>query len=153
MESLLTQTRELQTKIYEDFTITAKAPIVDFSRSKEPTSAFTFKTPWRHYAKQRSAISDLRMKLLHRLTDTLLLVIVTPTAANSRLADYQIIQIIQLVILRVWLQTLPAFTQKHTGHGPRAREKLGATTYSSSLVTPQHHGTLPSILISALYHH
>ena len=93
------------------------------------------------------------MKLLHRLTDTLLLVVVTPTAANSRLADYQIIQIIQLVILIVWLQTLPAFTQKHTGHGPR---ELGATTYSSSLVTPQHHGTLPSILISVavpLNHH
>ena len=93
------------------------------------------------------------MKLLHRLTDTMLLVMVTPTAANSRLSDYQIIQIIQLVILIVWLQTLPAFTQKHTGHGPR---ELGATTYSSSLVTPQHHGTLPSILISVavpLNHH
>ena len=50
---------------------------------------------------------------------------------SSRLADYQIIQIIQLVILIVWLQTLPAFTQKPTGHGPRSQQwprELGATT-------------------------
>ena len=35
-----------------DFTITEKAPTRDFSWLKAPTSAFTFKTLLRHYAKR-----------------------------------------------------------------------------------------------------
>ena len=42
---------ELQTKVREDFTITEKAPTRAFSWLKAPTSAFTFKTLLRHYAK------------------------------------------------------------------------------------------------------
>ena len=39
-------------KIPEDFTITEKAPTRAFSWLKAPTSAFTFKTLLRHYAKR-----------------------------------------------------------------------------------------------------
>ena len=39
-------------KIREDFSITEKAPTRAFSWFKVPTSAFTFKTLLRHYAKQ-----------------------------------------------------------------------------------------------------
>ena len=42
---------ELQT-IHRLFTITEKAPTRAFSWLKEPTSAFTFKTLLRHYAKR-----------------------------------------------------------------------------------------------------
>ena len=44
--------QELQTKVCEDFTITEKAPTRAFSQLKVPTSAFTFKTLSKHYAKQ-----------------------------------------------------------------------------------------------------
>ena len=43
---------ELQTEVREDFTITEKAPNRAFSWLKAPTSAFTFKTLLRHYAKR-----------------------------------------------------------------------------------------------------
>ena len=43
---------ELQTNVREDFTITEKAPTRAFSWLKAPTSAFTFKTLVRHYAKR-----------------------------------------------------------------------------------------------------
>ena len=39
-------------KVREDFTITEKAPTSTFSWLKAATSAFTFKTLLRHYAKQ-----------------------------------------------------------------------------------------------------
>ena len=38
-------------KFHEDFTIMEKAPTRAFSYLKAPTSAFTFKTLLRHYAK------------------------------------------------------------------------------------------------------
>ena len=38
--------------VREDFTITEKAPTRAFSWLKAPTSAFTFKTLLRHYAKR-----------------------------------------------------------------------------------------------------
>ena len=37
-------------KVRKDFTITEKAPIMDFSWLKVPTSAFTFKALLRHYS-------------------------------------------------------------------------------------------------------
>ena len=42
---------KLQTKVREDFTIMKKAPTMAFSWLKVPTSAFTFKTLSRQYAK------------------------------------------------------------------------------------------------------
>ena len=41
---------EFQTKVREDFTITAKAPTRVFHRLKAPASSFIFKTLLRHYA-------------------------------------------------------------------------------------------------------
>ena len=41
---------QLETKVREDFTITAKAPTMAFTQLKLPTSAFTFGTLLRHYA-------------------------------------------------------------------------------------------------------
>ena len=43
---------EVYPNVPEDFTITEKAPTRAFSWLKAPTSAFTFKTLLRHYAKQ-----------------------------------------------------------------------------------------------------
>ena len=43
---------ELRAKVREDFTITEKACTRTFSWLKVPTSAFTFKTLLRHYAKR-----------------------------------------------------------------------------------------------------
>ena len=43
---------ELQTMAREDFTITEKAPTRAFSWLKVATTAFTFKTLLRHFAKQ-----------------------------------------------------------------------------------------------------
>ena len=40
------------TNVHEDFTITVKAPTRAFSWLKATTSIFTFKTLFRHYAKQ-----------------------------------------------------------------------------------------------------
>ena len=45
-------TLELQTKVREHFTILEKAPTRAFTWLKAPTSAFTFKTLLRHYAKR-----------------------------------------------------------------------------------------------------
>ena len=45
------------------FTITEKAPTKAFSCLKAPTSAFTFKTLLRHYAKQALTPLSLNVKL------------------------------------------------------------------------------------------
>ena len=45
------------------FTITEKAPTRAFSWLKVPTSAFTFKTLLRHYAKQAVTPQSLKVKL------------------------------------------------------------------------------------------
>ena len=55
--------RELQTEVHEDFTITEKAPTRAFSWLKAPTSAFTFKTLLRHYAKRALTPRSLNVKL------------------------------------------------------------------------------------------
>ena len=47
----------------EDFTITEKAPTRAFSWLKAPTSAFTFKTLLRHYAKRALTPRSLNVKL------------------------------------------------------------------------------------------
>ena len=47
----------------EDFTIMEKAPTRAFSWLKAPTSAFTFKTLLRHYAKQALTPWFLNVKL------------------------------------------------------------------------------------------
>ena len=56
-------TPELQTKLREDFTIMEKAPTRAFSWLKVPTSAFTFKTLLRHYAKRALTPRSLNVKL------------------------------------------------------------------------------------------
>ena len=50
-------------KVREDFTITEKAPTRAFSWLKAPTSAFTFKTLLRHYAKRALTPRSLNVKL------------------------------------------------------------------------------------------
>ena len=45
------------------FTITEKAPTRPFSWLKAPSSAFTFKTLFRHYAKQTLTLRSLNVKL------------------------------------------------------------------------------------------
>ena len=50
-------------KICEYFTITEKAPTRAFSWLKSPTSAFTFKTLLRHYAKRALTPRSLNVKL------------------------------------------------------------------------------------------
>ena len=50
-------------KVREDFTITEKAPTRTFSWLKGPTSAFTFKTLLRHYAKRALTPWSLNVKL------------------------------------------------------------------------------------------
>ena len=54
---------ELETKVREDFTITEKAPTRAFSLLKAATTAFTFKTLLRHYAKRALTPRSLNAKL------------------------------------------------------------------------------------------
>ena len=54
------------------FTITEKAPIMAISWLKADTTAFTFKTQLRHYAKRVfSVITNLRMDLFEALMQIL----------------------------------------------------------------------------------
>ena len=152
MESLLTQTRELQTKVCEDFTITEKAPTLDFSRSKEPTSAFTFKTPWRHYAKQRYAIY-----VWSSYTDSLTHCSWWWSHLQQLTADWLIIKLFKLFSLWYWesgcRHSLPS-PRNTLGMVPESWVPPPIAHLLSHLNT--HHGTLPSILISVavpLNHH
>ena len=54
---------ELENNFCIGFTITEKAPTRAFSCLKVPTSAFTFKTLVRHYAKQALTQRSLNVKL------------------------------------------------------------------------------------------
>ena len=47
----------------EDFTITGKASTRAFSWLKAPTSAFTFKNLFKHYAEEASIFAKVRLKL------------------------------------------------------------------------------------------
>ena len=53
----------LQTKAIRRFVITEKAPTRAFSWLKAATTAFTFKTPLRHYAKWALTPQSLNVKL------------------------------------------------------------------------------------------
>ena len=59
----ITASNEVHPKVLKDFTITEKAPTRAFSWFKAPTSAFTFKTLLRHYAKQALTLRSLNVKL------------------------------------------------------------------------------------------
>ena len=54
---------ELERKSIRRFVITEKAPTRAFSWLKAATTAFTFKTPLRHYAKQALTPRSLNVKL------------------------------------------------------------------------------------------
>ena len=60
---LIMLTLELQPKVREDLTITEKAPTRAFSWFKAATTAFTFKTLLRHYAKRALTPRSLNVKL------------------------------------------------------------------------------------------
>ena len=73
------------------FTITEKAPTRAYSWLKAPTSAFTFKTLLRHYAKQALTPRSLNVKLgprrnYHKGRAAITML----TFANLRIKDYRI---------------------------------------------------------------
>ena len=51
-DSGVRSSKEMETEVREDFTITEKAPTRAFSSLKKLIGAFTFENPLRHYAKQ-----------------------------------------------------------------------------------------------------